>query len=558
MSSSLPREVELAQAAFSQQARFRLVLDSLTRVRLILLLLTLLAGLGLAQEQHNFLALDNELLDASIGPYYFIEEGNSTDAYARADPLARALGAEVSFDTLTMTLTFRREDTTVRLQATDNIVLGLQKRVGALSVDGQSRVSPSGILVEGSSYVAVGPIVEALGGDSDWDPESRVLFIDSPLALAERSAPAGSSGTSSRTASSPRYAFHETKSRVALNIPAGSSYRVLVEGNRFVVAFAGLSARAFQQRVNDPFLQDIAFAQLDGDLALTVSTRYPLVSGSGYQVGLLPESAEHPGEAILYVDFAPDLQGETAEALGSAATVQSAADVQTPHSRKVVVIDAGHGGHDPGTLSSYAVEKQVVLAIADKLAALLEAKGIEVVLTRDSDFFLTLAERATFAKPEINLFVSIHANAAANSSAHGIETWVFGEPLDEGNLAQAIRENGGGAEGEARTQEALEVANSVTGNLMRAGQLSYSLTLAEMVQHEMIQATGAVDRSVKQSPFYVIKNARSPAILVEVGFVSNPDEGSRLATDAYQTLLAEALAQGILDFFSQGSSLANR
>ncbi len=533
------------------------MLDSLTRVKPILLTLTLLAGLTCAQEQHNFLALDNELLDTAVGPFYFIQQGNTTDAYARADPLAQALGAQLSFDSLTKTLTFRQGDTTVQLQATDNIVQGLQKRVGALTVNGQSRASPQGILVGGSSYVAVDPVVQALGGESDWDPQSQVLFIDSPEVLAERAAP--EAAPASGTASSPRYAFHETKSRVALNIPSGSSYRILVEGNRFVVALAGLSAGVFQQAVNDPFLETIAFARLGEDLALMVTTRYSLsASGLGFQVGLLAASAEHPNEAVLYIDFAPDLRGESAEALNSALTVQAAADVQTPHSRKVVVIDSGHGGHDPGASSAYATEKYVVMAVADKLKALLEAQGIEVILTRDADYFLMLAERATFAKPEINLFVSIHANAAANSSAHGIETWVFGEPLDEANLAQAIRENGGGAEGEARTQEALEVANTVTGNLMRAGQLSYSLTLAEMVQREMIQATGATDRGVKQNAFYVIRNARSPAILVEVGFVSNPDEGGKLASDAYQSLLAQALADGILDFFGQGLSLADR
>lgn len=537
------------------------MLDSFPRVTRLLigltLVLSLLFGLACAQEQHNFLALDNELLDAEVGPYYFIKQGNSSDAYARADPLARALGAKLSFDGASKTLRFEQGDKVVILQTTDNIVLGLQKRVGALTVNGQSRASPLGIIVAGSSYVAISPLLAALGGDSAWDPESRVLFIDSPGALAADAAAA--SAASAGVVSAPRYAFHGDKSRVAVNIPAGSSYQVLVAENRFVVSFDGLTASAFDQAVNDPFLKEIAFAQLEGKLALSVTTRYPLsAAGAGYQLALLPPSGDHPAEEVLYVDFAPDLQGHAAAALEDAPTVLATAEVKRPESHKVVVIDSGHGGHDPGALSPYATEKGVVLAVAKKLKALLEAQGIEVILTRDGDYFLTLAERATFAKPEINLFVSIHANAAASSSASGIETWVFGQPLDAKNLALAVAENGGGAEGEARTQEALEVANTVTGSLMRAAQLSYSLTLADMVQREMVQATGARDRGVQQNAFYVIRNARSPAILVEIGFVTNPDEGGKLTSDGYQTQLAQALAAGITDFFAQGSSLANR
>lgn len=534
------------------------MLDSpgVTRFRIGLTLVLLLFGLAYGQEQYNFLALDNELLDTEVGPYYFIAQGNNSDAYARADPLARALGVKLGFDGASKTLRFEQADKVVTLQTTDNIVLGLQKRVGALMVDGQSRASPLGILVGGVSYVAIDPLVAALGGDSDWDPESRVLFIDSPSALA---AAAASEVASAGVVSAPRYAFHDTKSRVAVNIPAGSSYQVLVAGNRFVVSFDGLTANAFDQTVDDPFVQEIAFAQLEGKLALSVTTRYPLsASGSGYQLALLPPSGERPDEEVLYIDFAPELQGQAAAALEDAPTVLAAAEVQRPQNRKVVVIDAGHGGADPGALSPYATEKTVVLAVAKKLKDLLAAQGIEVILTRDGDYFLTLAERATFAKPEINLFVSIHANAAASSSASGVETWVFGQPLDAKNLALAVAENGGGAEGEARTQEALAVANTVTGSLMRAGQLNYSLTLADVVQQEMVRATGARDRDVQQNAFYVIRNARSPAILVEIGFVTNPDEGNRLTSDGYQAQLAQALAAGITDFFAQGSSLADR
>jgi N-acetylmuramoyl-L-alanine amidase len=564
---------QLARPA-SQQARREAVLDSLPRVKRFVLTLALLVGAlfgatSAAQERHNFLAVDDQLLENEVGPYYFIQQGNSSDAYARASLLAGALGASVTFDGAAKSLTFARGGRTVVLQTTENVPHGLQKRVGALQVNGQSRTSPLGILVGGHSYVAVDPIVSALGGESTWDASSRVLFIDSPGKL-EAQAARELAERMGGTASPPRYAYHESYSRVAVNLPKDSGYTVMVEGSRLVVSLPGVQAAPYQQALDDPHLRAVAYAQLEGHLALSIETRYALSpDGRGFKVGLIPPDAGRPDEQVLYIDFAPGLQGERADALTREPTAlpaevpnaQPAAQplaAAAPASRKIVVIDAGHGGHDPGASTSYATEKHVVLAITQKLKALLEAQGIEVILTRSDDTFLTLAERAAYARPEINLFVSVHANAAANTGASGIETWVFGKPLDDSLLALAIKENGGGAEGEARTQEALDIATSITGSLMREGQLHYSLSLADMVQREMIAATGAKDRGVRQNVFYVIRNARSPAILVEVGFVSNAEEGAKLATAAYQARLADALAKGILDFFNQGANLAQQ
>jgi N-acetylmuramoyl-L-alanine amidase len=222
--------------------------------------------------------------------------------------------------------------------------------------------------------------------------------------------------------------------------------------------------------------------------------------------------------------------------------------------QKVVVIDAGHGAHDPGAVG-YATEKDIVLAISLKLKAYLEAQGVQVIMTRSDDTFLKLSERATFATPDINLFVAVHANAASES-ASGVETWVFGQSLEQDNLSRAIEENGGGEEGQALTQEAKQVAQGITGDIYRESQLEYSLSLAGLVQNKMVAATGAKDRGVQQAEFYVIRNARSPAILVETGFVTNPDEGTKLTTDAYQDTIARAIADGIVQFLSSGNALA--
>jgi N-acetylmuramoyl-L-alanine amidase len=134
---------------------------------------------------------------------------------------------------------------------------------------------------------------------------------------------------------------------------------------------------------------------------------------------------------------------------------------------------------------------------------------------------------------------------------------VFGQPLDPSLIDQAIRENGGGEVGQALTQEAAEHAN-IAGEIVRQNQLSYSLNLAEAVQSRLVSATGARDRGVRQNLFYVIRTARIPAILVEVGFISNPDEGPKLATERYQRTISRALADGILEFLESGGAIASR
>ena len=537
------------------------------RVTAFVLSLLASAATVCAQEQHNFLAVDGQAQAAAIGPYYFIKQGNSSDAFARADLFAQALGVDLAFDDTSKQLVFSKGALSVTLKATGNILQGLQTRAGTLQVDDEVRNSPMGILVAGSSYVPVGPVVQAFGGRSDFEAESRVLFVDTVQQPVQAPNPPATVGT-------PRYGLQEGSSRVALNLPAGTSYRLLVAADRLAVQLEGLRADAFQQGVDDPFLKAFYFAELDGSLALVVDTRYELASdGRGYRVGLLPVSAERPDTEVLYIDFAPNLQSGAAAPLTgsvtppqtsvSAATATVTATKAPAAAKKTVVIDPGHGGKFPGA-QGYVAEEDVVLQVALKLKTLLERQGIEVLMTRDSDreldvkYRADLSARGTLASPETNLFISIHANAVASSKAQGIETWVFGEPIDDSYIALAIKENGGGDVGQAITQEALTDARSVMGDIVRQGQLAYSWKLAEMVQSGMITATGAKDRGVGQLSLQVLRQARTPAVLVELGFVTHPDEGPKLGSDAYQGALAQGLAEGISAFLNQGVPVAQR
>ena len=516
------------------------------------ILLGLAAGIAMAQERHNFLSIDGVLND-DAGPFYFIAQGDSGNAYMRASAFAAAAGLDLRYDAATKRLTFSAGIREVVIDATSDVRDGLIKRPGLVRYPGGALDSPMAILVDGTSYVPITPIVAALGGDSGWHASARVVTIDLPDFSAGVQLAA------------PRIGLNDGFTRVALDLPAGYAFQVAVNGSSLAVLLPGAHAPALvRDLADDPHVEQVAYQVLDGVVALVVHTRHPLApTGLGYAVGTIPRGTTD----TLYVDFAPDLHGGAATPMADGVTAVAPlplpatdplAMAQAPERRYTVVIDAGHGGHDPGAVSDWAREKEVVLDVALRLKALLEAEGVVVIVTRGNDTFLTLQERSTFATTDRNVFVSIHANAADASSAHGIETWVFGRPLDPALIDRAIDENGGGDVGAARTEEAARIATDIAGDILRETQLNYSVALAELVQSRLVDATGANDRGVRQNLFYVIRNSRIPAILVELGFVSNPDEGQKLGEAGYRADLADALADGILTFLREGGTLARR
>lgn len=234
----------------------------------------------------------------------------------------------------------------------------------------------------------------------------------------------------------------------------------------------------------------------------------------------------------------------------------------------VVVIDPGHGGPDPGTVG-YVKEKVVTLDIALRAKKILEAKGIKVVLTRDGDYdlapksvkdfderkLLDLNQRAKMTNGNRNLFVSIHVNSAERP-ARGIEVYYLGKTLDPRTLALAIAENGGGELGEKLTQKTESTAEAALADLIAQGNLQFSARLADDILEELIARTGTKNRGVHSAPFYVLRYARIPAVLVEVGFANHPTEGRLLARADYRQKLAEGIAAGILEMLGNGAYAA--
>lgn len=517
----------------------------------LLALWGLLTGLSMAQERHNFLAINGTLNDEA-GPYYFIAWGDSGNAFMRATPFAQAIGWGVDYDANRRVVVFSSGVREVTIDATSDVATGLVKRPDTVRYAGGSLDSPMAILVGGVAYVPITPVVAAVGGDSGWHAAAQVVTVD----VAE-----ASSGVQ---LSAPRTGLNDGISRVAIDLPNGQPFQVAVNGSALALLLPGASAPAFARGMDDdPNLRSVAFEVMEGMAALVVRTRHGLdASGVGYKVDRIPRG----DSTTVFVDFGPNLIGNPATPMADGETQANlspqapvlAPVVEAQPLRYSVVIDLGHGGHDGGATRSWASEKEIVLSVGLMLKARLEAAGVEVIMTRTTDVFLTLEDRSNFATTDRNIFVSIHANGSESAQAQGIETFVFGQPLEAREIQRAIQENGGGDVGAARTAEAANIAADIAGDILRETQLNYSRTLATLVQNNLVSATGAVDRGVKQNLFFVIRRTRIPAILVELGFVSHPEEGRRLTDTAYQTQLADALSTAILEFLRNGGSLAQR
>ena len=221
-------------------------------------------------------------------------------------------------------------------------------------------------------------------------------------------------------------------------------------------------------------------------------------------------------------------------------------------SAKTIVIDAGHGGKDPGGGIGDIIEKPIVLSISKKVGAILSTKGYTVLLTRDSDRYIPLKERTAYAtRHKADLFLSIHANASGNSKAHGIETYYLDvTSTDKDAELIAAREN-------ANSGYSIQELESLLKGLIVESKSEDSRRLAAHVQRELVSATGAVDRGVKHARFVVLIGTRVPAILIETGFITNPTESKNLTSDAYQQKLAEAIVRGVERFLGNTQQISS-
>lgn len=224
--------------------------------------------------------------------------------------------------------------------------------------------------------------------------------------------------------------------------------------------------------------------------------------------------------------------------------------------KRRIVIDPGHGGHDPGAVGPNRLyEKDVVLDIALKLRKILAADpSVEVFLTRDTDIFIPLEQRTAIANSKnADLFVSVHANASPRKAAKGIETYFLNWTNDEEANKVAARENKISLKKMKKMNEERDILEIIKGDLSRDSKRDESLKLANYIQLSMVNSLNRdyshiVDLGVKQALFYVLFGARMSSVLVEVSFISNPLEEKLLSKSDYRQGLARSIAGGITSY----------
>jgi len=222
----------------------------------------------------------------------------------------------------------------------------------------------------------------------------------------------------------------------------------------------------------------------------------------------------------------------------------------TNHSGNIIVIDAGHGGHDTGAIAGGKKEKDLVLEVSRKLYYKFKNKGYKIYVTRGRDHFLRLSQRTRIAdKKDAQVFISIHANAIANKhrfgKAEGIETYYLQKTRDARSQRIASRENASVLKGADTLSQ-----NVIVDSVLSGPKIIESHKLAIDVQQHMVKSLrhsfrNVKDGKVRPAPFYVLVGASRPSILIELGYITNPKERKRLFMSKYQDRIIEGIVSGV-------------
>ena len=269
-----------------------------------------------------------------------------------------------------------------------------------------------------------------------------------------------------------------------------------------------------------------------------VAESAPAASDGGGAPAAGPPPSVHAGPAVAAAGQGADEEGPVRDEAG-------------PRTVRRIVVDAGHGGHDPGAIGRSGLrEKDVTLDIARRVAKELKGQGFDVVLTRGDDRYLQLEERTALANTSRgDLFVSIHANATPRRNRAGIETYFLNVTDDRYAARLAARENGANLD----DGESDDVLKRIRADFDAVTSAGSSRQLATLVQRELCRSVrsrfGDVrDLGVKSALFYVLLGAQMPAVLVETGFISNPEEEKRLRSPEYRGEVAGAVARAVRTF----------
>jgi N-acetylmuramoyl-L-alanine amidase len=350
--------------------------------------------------------------------------------------------------------------------------------------------------------------------------------------------------TSSRFAAAPaevgledvRVRSYPSFTRIVVETSAAVTHRIESSGPREArVRLIGLGSGAHSQEIGDGLIAEVRVDRSGTDGVLRVV--YEGTAGAIRAITL----ADPPR---IVLDIARPVDPGQRESREQLAPL------------KTIVLDAGHGGHDSGaTGPTGLMEKDLVLDVTRRVAKLVEARlGLKVLLTRDADNFVTLRDRTSYAnRQHADLFVSIHANAHREAAADGVETYFLSSEATDSTARQvAALENGvvqlEQPTGRGSGQGQVDIVKAILWDLAQSEFQVESSRLAEVVHDSMTQSLRISNRGVKQAGFYVLGGAAMPAILLEIGFVTNPREERKLKDTKYRDEIARAILAGLAEY----------
>jgi N-acetylmuramoyl-L-alanine amidase len=219
---------------------------------------------------------------------------------------------------------------------------------------------------------------------------------------------------------------------------------------------------------------------------------------------------------------------------------------------KVIVIDPGHGGLDSGAKGKFgSLEKDITLAVSLKLSFLIEQNlAFRVMLTRDKDIDMSLENRSAVANNnDAVLFISVHTNGSFRNKAQGAETYFMNlNATDEETRKLAYMENSAVELEKRIAEDNKDDVKMILWDMAQAAYIKQSGQLAEIIQQELNQLLGIENRGIKQAPFKVLTGVACPAVLVEIAFISNPQEEQKLANEEFQKSVAQAIYSGLVRY----------
>lgn len=349
--------------------------------------------------------------------------------------------------------------------------------------------------------------------------------------------------TGIRYLSNPNY----TRVVISLSGEAAFNHHLLKEDpninkpRRFYVDIknAGLRPSLKQPTViDDVFVKTVRAGEYTKD---TVRVVIDIKSIEDHKIFSLPEPFR------IVIDITGRKQG-AGEAKSKTESAKPTLAQQLGLKIKRIVIDAGHGGKDPGAIGKGGLkEKDVVLKIANGLRESLASLGAEIIMTRSDDTFIPLEERAAIANTkEADIFISVHANASFNRRASGVETYFLNLTNDARAMRVAAREN-------AISTKKMSDLQYILNDLMKTAKTNESSRLAAAVQGSLVsnlktKYSGIKGNGVKGAPFYVLVGTHMPSILVEVSFISNPTEEKRLADNGYIKEIVAGITGGVKEY----------